>query len=93
MSTFALRSSWGRLVCDSATGQVRPNESVYADDPNNEQGDFPLCAIVSVDVGEWRKTYPGEDIEGEHDILDFGLTFQVGSPPDSDWRKEFRRCR
>ena len=94
--TFKLMSSWGELVCEAATGKVRREESTYSADPENEQGAYPLSSIVSVDVEEWRKTYPGESLDGGcHDILDFGLTYENGetSPPAMEWREDFRKHR
>ena len=55
-----------------------------------------------VDVDEWRLRYPGEDIEGEHDILDFGFWYYAVAdgnenaatnrtryePPCENWRLE-----
>lgn len=45
--------------------------------------------IKQLDVEEWSFTYPDKDLEGEHDILDFGywLTDGTYERPCYDWRE------
>lgn len=91
--TFTLNSSWGNVVVDASNGWVIPSRSHYYPDPKNENP-YPLRNITAVDIAEWRKTYPNDQLEGlEHDILDFGYWQEPGHQyvePDADWRAEFR---
>ena len=81
--TTLLRSSHGCVTFVGTTGEVIDTE---LDD------DFGAVPIY-VNVAEWRKTYPGEDPDGEeHDILDFGYIDSEGVyiPPDETWREDYK---
>ena len=90
--TASLIGSYGKVEFDIESGFVK---SVELD------RDFG-CKPYKIDVDEWRLRYPGEDMEGEHDVLDFGYwchkrakgedgrrhQVAVYEPPCEDWRKE-----
>lgn len=85
MKTAALFSSHGKIEFDVDSGFVTATEldRAFTGRP------------YKIDVDEWRLRYPGEDMEGEHDILDFGFWLRAKpgeeqryEPPCEDWRKE-----
>lgn len=91
MRTATLQSTYGTVVFDVDTGFVK---SARLD---REFGGRPF----KIDVDEWRQRYPGEDMEGEHDVLDFGYWYYEKKPgakrgrrnveyeePCEDWRKD-----
>lgn len=83
MKTATLFSSCGQLEFDTDTGRVARCAL------SRDFGPKP----VRVDVEEWHKRYPGEDIVaagGGHDILDFGLWFRDGhyDGPCEGWRTD-----
>ena len=82
MRTAAGYSSYGTLVFDADTGAVFPEQVSL--DP--DFGEIP----VKVDVEEWNRRYPGQDICLGNDILDYGFWFADGRyvPPAEEWRKE-----
>lgn len=82
MKTSAGFSSYGELVFDADTGRVIPGDTTL----DADFGEIP----VRVDVEEWRRRYPGEDIEHGNDILDPGYWFADGryEPPCESWREE-----
>lgn len=76
--TAILISDRGRIEFEIETGAVVAHK-----------GDFGLVP-VAVDVAEWRKRYPSEDLNPEtYDILDFRVVASNGDAlePDEDWRK------
>ena len=81
-----LRSSHGSIVFDTQSGFVKSEET----DLGPEFGPAPY----KIDVDEWRLRYPGESMEGEHDVLDFGYWYHKGrsssvyEPPCEDWRRD-----
>ena len=92
MKTAALCSIHGKIEFDVDSGFVTATEldSAFTGRP------------YKIDVDEWRLRYPGEDMEGEHNILDFGYWYYrtakneqgkrrkdvAYEPPCEDWRKE-----
>ena len=77
-----LFSSDGEIVFRVSDGKVNKSRSgwVYDQMPTR------------VDVDEWRKKYPGEDVDAGHDVLDFGLWFdETYYPPDPGFRKEWKK--
>lgn len=87
--TARLMSSNGEVLFDTDSGLALEIVN-YDDDP-------VLSGIDKVDVDEWRRRYPGEDMEGEHDILDFGYWYRESEgfmtefkyePPCEAWRIE-----
>lgn len=83
-----IASSHGMATFDCDTGLVE------AHDLGPDFGPKPY----KFDVEEWRKAYPGESMEGIHDILDFGYWYRAGKhesymPPDKTWRAEFAKGR
>jgi hypothetical protein len=90
VKTAKLFSSCGVVVFDPLTGRVMPELTSY-DDEN---------LIVWVNVVEWRRRYPGEDVAAGHDILDFGLWYlnkkdlTTGyDPPCESWRQDREALR
>lgn len=81
-------SSCGRVLFDTVTGEV-VSCSLETGKRAYKGGHLP----VRVDVDEWRRRYPGEDIAAGHDILDFGYWMKNGEyePPCEDWRKDRER--
>ena len=77
-STASLQSTYGSLSFDTETGRVL---SCSLDRAFGAKPD-------KIDVAEWRKRYPGEDMEGSHDVLDFGYWMRSGKyePPCEEWR-------
>jgi hypothetical protein len=96
MANFIAQSSWGTLVAEVQTGVVDKYASRYVADPAKEQA-VPLRNIYRLDVDEWRKAWPNEELAGtEQDILDFGFWYTVGGqvlyePPAHAWREEIRK--
>jgi len=46
-----------------------------------------------IDIEEWKRRYPGEDISGLHDVLDFGYWYPQNGvlmyeSPAEEWRVE-----
>lgn len=85
---FEVYSSNGELVADML-GNVR---QYNGDWPDME----PQYVPVRFDVAEWRGEYPDEKLEGMSvDTLDLGFVNRLGqySPPDREWRAEFRESR
>ena len=92
MRTATLCSTYGKVEFDIDSGFVTAAEL------DREFTGRPY----KIDVDEWRLRYPGEDMGGEHDILDFGYWYRrrpkaedgrrhqvaVYEPPCEDWRKE-----
>jgi hypothetical protein len=97
MSEVTAVSTHGTITFDSETGRVLDNEL----DP--DFGAFPTW----FDVFEWKRRYPGENIEGSHDILDFGYLFKKPAeeipghpsrayhyePPCEEWREDREKLR
>lgn len=98
-----LLSTQGTLTFDPATGFVTDASAWgYADSegqvPGGPYGVFgEPCPPppFKVDIDEWRLRYPGEEVEGEHDILDFGFWYYDDrarkrnakyEPPSESWR-------
>ena len=102
MKTFTVESSWGTLVADAATGDVLVEHSHYRPECHRPAGDgggpTSIANIFRFDVGEWRRAYPTEPLEGETlDILDLGYwqnrtpwAGYVYEPPEESWRSDFR---
>lgn len=82
MRTSVGYSSYGTLVFDADTGDVFPEQVSL--DP--DFGEIP----ARVNVAEWQRRYPGEDICLGNDILDYGYWMADGTyvPPAEEWRKE-----
>lgn len=77
-----LDSSNGEITFRVSDGKVIKSRSDWIMEP------MP----TRVDVEEWAKTYPGEDVSVGHDILDFGLWFdETYYPPCADFRKEWQQ--
>lgn len=75
-----LFSSNGEIVFRIPDGKVIKSRSDWTSEP------MP----TRVDVAEWQRTYPGEDVSAGHDILDFGLWFdETYFPPEAEFRKEW----
>jgi hypothetical protein len=83
-STIAITGSWGTLHVCPTTGKVVSRHDLY---PNDPQG---YRTIIKFDVAEWRRTYPGTQLQGG-DILDFGYWTEDGhyEEPAYDWRRGF----
>lgn len=84
--TFRISSSNGELVACSTLGSVFPQLSRYDTKPG-EEGD--LRPILRFDLAEWRKTYPGQELDGGTvDILDLGYwsTGEQYEAPAHEWR-------
>ena len=81
MKTSEGFSSYGELVFVADTGRVIPGYTTL----DADFGEIP----VRVDVEEWGRRYPGEDIEHGNDILDLGYWFADGcyEPPCESWRE------
>jgi hypothetical protein len=75
---------WGELICDPVTGNV----ITYDRGGDWEKEGDGYDNLTRVDVDEWRRTYPEEDITAGHDILDFGTWDKDGCyvGPEEDWR-------
>jgi hypothetical protein len=88
---FTANGCWGTLFCDITTGNVIH----YKRGSRWKKPGDGYDHIVRLDVDEWRKYYPGEDIALDHDVLDFGSwdADWVYEGPETDWREEFRRNR
>ena len=91
MRTATLQSTYGTVVFDIDTGLVQTL------DLDSEVTGRPF----KIDVDEWRLRYPGEDMAGEHDVLDFGYWYYKKKPgakrgrrnveyeePCENWRKD-----
>lgn len=80
------QGSHGYIVFDPDTGLVEPDWSTYWPDEDGHSYED----ILVIDVKEWRKTYPNDDIKGGTDILDLGYWLFDGAyePPEHSWRKE-----
>ena len=70
MKTATLLSTYGTIVFDVDTGLVQTL------DLDSEFTGRPF----KIDVDEWRQRYPGEGMEGEHDVLDFGYWYYEKKP-------------
>jgi len=81
--TGVLLSTHGEVTFDAGTGEVLQVEPYKSGDELD---------IVRVDVEEWKRTYPGEEVAAWHDILDFGTWSRDGryAGPDPEWRREYR---
>lgn len=90
-NTFVATGNWGDLVCCAATGLVVRYERLGEWQKFGDGYDD----ITRLDVDEWRAFYPGEDVSGPHDVLDFGSWDEAGRyvPAEADWREDFRRER
>ena len=81
-----LRSSHGHIAFDTGSGFV----SAEGTELDPDFGPVPF----KVDVDEWRLRYPGESLDGEHDVLDFGYWYRTGKTkvayeaPCESWRLE-----
>ncbi|VGO15111.1 hypothetical protein PDESU_03691 [Pontiella desulfatans] len=81
-SAFTVCGTHGELTVRLADGNVigRSPEEAY------------LGAVVRVDVDEWQRAYPAEQLKpgSSHDILDFGSWDEHGlyEEPAYSWRKE-----
>ena len=64
-----LRSSHGHIAFDTGSGFV----SAEGTELDSDFGPVPF----KVDVDEWRLRYPGESLDGEHDVLDFGYWYRT----------------
>lgn len=82
--TFKVFGNGGELTVDADTGKV----IAYDDTDADEGGEY--ADIAELDVAEWKRRYPGESIEGAHDVLDFGAWSKHGVyiPPVEEWRKQ-----
>ena len=77
-----LFSSNGEIVFRVSNGKVVQSKSDWIEEP------MP----TRVDVDEWAKAYPGEDVSVGHDIQDFGLWFdETYYPPCEGFRKEWSK--
>lgn len=75
-----LFSSNGEIVFRVSDGKIVKSKSDWTEEH------MP----TRVDVREWRRRYPGEDVAAGHDILDFGLWFdETYFPPEAEFRKEW----
>lgn len=75
-----LMSTYGTVVFSTSGGAVTGCHLVHG------FGRKP----VKIDVAEWRRRYPGEPMEGDHDILDFGYWVRNGTyeAPCEEWRED-----
>lgn len=104
MRTAKLCSSCGHIVFDIDTGLVVPDQTKFNCDgggsEENPENGFKVVPYL-IDVAEWRRRYPGEDMVGVHDILDFGFWYFEQKPahdigkdgydykaPCEAWRKD-----
>ena len=91
--TAQLMSSNGTVTFDVSTGEVLETEGYGWD----EDAQY-IASIETVDVDEWRRRYPGEDIAGQLDILDFGYWYRSDGvrkyeEPCKAWRQEREELR
>ena len=88
MRKGTMTSSHGEVDFDADTGAVIGVRDYDSDDSY-------LSDIARVDVGEWKREYPGEDIANHHDILDFGTWGRSGKydGPCLSWRTERRQMQ
>lgn len=88
MRIGTMTSSNGEVDFNADTGYVLEVRSANAKYENY------LFDIVRVDVDEWNREYPGEDIANYHDVLDFGTwdRFGIYEKPCLSWRRD-RRTR
>ena len=82
MSALVVHSSHGDLRVDPATGIVTEINAVAGGDD--------LSFIWKFDLEEW-KSFWGEELPGDIDILDLGYLYREGvkegyEPPEEDWR-------
>lgn len=81
---------------NSSSGDLRfhPETGIVTEWLPAEPDDGNLRAVVRLDVDEWRKAYPGEDVRGPHDILDFGVWRIDGryDGPSAGFRAEYRKA-
>lgn len=87
INTFTASGSWGTLTAWKDTGMV-----VSYDDEGNlpdPDGGTGYANIVRLDVDEWRRTYPGQDLT-HVDILDIGTRDTDGEyvGPEYEWREQ-----
>lgn len=91
--TAQLMSSNGTVTFDVSTGEVLESEGYGWD----EDAQY-IASIETVDVAEWRRRYPGEGIDGQLDILDFGYWYRSDGAlkyeePCGAWRQEREELR
>jgi hypothetical protein len=98
--TFRVEGSYGTLECCVETGAVlryRPDANrgtwltpVQMAARVNDEGYFD---ITRLDVVEWKRAYPDDDIAAGHHILDFGhwSSKYAYVPADEDFREEVKR--
>lgn len=84
---FDVATSNGFIQADSETGQVLVCEI----DPFSDWPEEHWPAVI--DVAEYRRTYPGEDVTGGVDILDVGYWMRNGEydEPEQDFRADYQR--
>lgn len=89
-NTFEVFSTHGMLTADINTGDVI-NRDIYC-----VPGECDNCIdeITRVDVDEWKRAYPDEDLfeVGVMDVLDLGTWNTAGeySGPEEDVRQEIK---
>lgn len=88
MNTFTVRSSHGRFIAHTDTGEIveRTLETVDADQVRI------LSSITRFDVGEYAERWGRKpEAESNVDILNLGYWYGRGSyePPVEEWREEF----
>ena len=88
MRKGTMTSSHGEVDFDVNTGAVLGVRDYDSDDSY-------LSELARVDVEEWKREYPGEDIANRHDILDFGTWEKSGKyeGPCWDWRRDRGRMQ
>ena len=97
-----LVSSCGWVEFDTSSGFVTGKE--WCEDCPDTPEDPNPPPPYKIDVDEWRLRYPGEPMDGAHDILDFdfGFWYYAGGnprkgaryePPCEDWRKGYAARR
>lgn len=94
---FWVAGDGGEFACDQDGNYLEPTpppENAIVGQPviTNPEADYKN--IIRVNVDEWEKTYPGEDIQDVSvvDIRDLGYWKKSGEyvPPDRAWRNKLR---
>jgi len=82
---ITLLSSSGYVYADR-NGHVVGTE--LFGNPQTDKDCYHLDQIKDLDLEEWSYSHPDEEIEGEHDILDFGYWLKDGTyeRPCYHWR-------
>lgn len=102
--TFEALSSWGSLIAETETGNIieKRLSPPSRKDCTTKEEYRQLCKTHKVlskaerfDVEEWRRTYPGEELNTQCDILDLGIFYDGGKyePPVKEWREQFKANR